>query len=60
VQRARALAKDHTLAALEITFGGLAVRAHGDLMLALTGAAAPMTVEDRQVEVRSRCGTARR
>ena len=29
------------------------MRAHGDLMVALTGAAAPVTVEDRQVAHRS-------
>src|SRR5687767_15387598 len=50
---ARLLAQDYTSAALEVTFGGLAVRAHGDLMLALTGAEAPATVEDRQVAHRS-------
>ena len=50
---ARLLAQDYTAAALEVTFGGLAMRAHGDLMVALTGAAAPVTVEDRQVAHRS-------
>jgi biotin-dependent carboxylase-like uncharacterized protein len=50
---ARLLAQDYTSAALEVTFGGLAVRAHGDLMVALTGAVAPVTVEDRPVAYRS-------
>jgi allophanate hydrolase subunit 2 len=50
---ARLLAQDYTAAALEVTFGGLAMRAHGDLMVALTGAAAPVTVDDRQVAHRS-------
>ncbi|WP_245647207.1 biotin-dependent carboxyltransferase family protein [Microtetraspora niveoalba] len=31
-------------AALEVTFGGLCVRAHGDLVIALAGAACPVTV----------------
>jgi allophanate hydrolase subunit 2 len=47
------LAQDYTSAALEVTFGGLTVRAHGDVMVALTGAAAPVTVDDRQVAHRS-------
>jgi biotin-dependent carboxylase-like uncharacterized protein len=50
---ARLLAQDYTSAALEVTFGGLEVRAHGDLMLALTGAEAPATVDDRSVAYRS-------
>jgi biotin-dependent carboxylase-like uncharacterized protein len=50
---ARLLAQDYTSAALEVAFGGLALRAHGDLMLALTGAEAPATVDDRQVAYRS-------
>lgn len=36
-----------------MTFGGLAVRASGDLMVALTGAEAPATIEERQVAYRS-------
>ena len=36
-------------ASLEVTFGGLAVRARGDLLVALTGAPAPVTVEGRPV-----------
>ena len=35
---ARLLAQDDTAAAIEVTFGGLEVRAHGTVMLALTGA----------------------
>src|SRR3954469_6654005 len=50
---ARLLAQDYAAAALEVTFGGLAVRAHGDLMVALTGAAAPATVDGRSVDYRS-------
>ncbi len=40
---ARLLAQDYTAAGIEVTFGGLALRAHGDVMLALTGAPAPAT-----------------
>jgi biotin-dependent carboxylase-like uncharacterized protein len=50
---ARLLAQDYTAAALEVTFGGLAVRAQGDLMVALTGADAPATVNGRQIAHRS-------
>jgi biotin-dependent carboxylase-like uncharacterized protein len=39
---ARLLAQDDRAAAIEVTFGGLEVRAHGTVMLALTGA--PVTV----------------
>ena len=46
---ARLLAQQYTAAALEVTFGGLSVRARGDVMLALTGAPAPATVDDRGV-----------
>lgn len=46
---ARLLAQDYTAAAIEVTFGGLGLRAHGDVMLALTGAPAPAT--DDGVEV---------
>jgi biotin-dependent carboxylase-like uncharacterized protein len=42
---ARLLAQDYTAAAIEVTFGGLALRAHGNVMLALTGAPAPAAVE---------------
>jgi biotin-dependent carboxylase-like uncharacterized protein len=50
---ARLLAQDYRAAALEVTLGGLEVRASGLLMLALTGAAAPATVEGRAVAHRS-------
>ena len=50
---ARLLAQDYTSAALEVTLGGLAVRASGDLMVALTGAEAPATIDDRSVAYRS-------
>jgi biotin-dependent carboxylase-like uncharacterized protein len=46
---ARLLAQPYTTAALEVTFGGLSVRAHGDLQLALTGAPAPAAVDGRGV-----------
>lgn len=46
---ARLLAQDYDHAALEVTFGGLEVRAVGDLMLVLTGAPTPATVEKRRV-----------
>lgn len=42
---ARLLAQDYTAAGIEVTFGGLAIRARGDVMLALTGAPAPALVE---------------
>lgn len=44
---ARLLAQDYGAAALEVTFGGLAVRAVGDLTVALTGAEAPARVGGR-------------
>ena len=46
---ARLLAQPYTAAALEVTFGGLSVRARGDVMLALTGAPAPADVDGRGV-----------
>jgi len=46
---ARLLAQPYTAAALEVTFGGLSVRARGDLQLALTGAQAPAAVDGRGV-----------
>lgn len=49
---ARLLAQDYTSAALEVTFGGLVARAHGDLMLALTGADAPVTADNRPLAPR--------
>jgi biotin-dependent carboxylase-like uncharacterized protein len=36
-------------AAVEVTFGGLCLRAHGGMYVALTGAPCPMTVDGRQV-----------
>jgi biotin-dependent carboxylase-like uncharacterized protein len=42
---ARLLAQDYAAAAIEVTFGGLEVRARGDVMLTLTGAPAPATIE---------------
>jgi biotin-dependent carboxylase-like uncharacterized protein len=46
---ARLLAQGYRAAAIEVTLGGLAVRAHGDVLLALTGAEAPATVEGTAV-----------
>lgn len=46
----RAVGNDERAAALEITFGGLAVRAHGDLLVALAGAPCPATVDGSPVE----------
>lgn len=46
---ARLLAQDGRSAALEVLLGGLAVRALGDLTLALTGAPAPATVDGTEV-----------
>ena len=46
---ARLLAQPYTAAALEVTFGGLSVRARGQLQLALTGAPAPAAVDGRLV-----------
>ncbi|GII65259.1 allophanate hydrolase [Sphaerisporangium krabiense] len=40
----RLLANPEGAAALEVTLGGLAVRAHGDLLVALSGASCPATV----------------
>jgi biotin-dependent carboxylase-like uncharacterized protein len=46
---ARLLAQDYVAAALEVTLGGLAVRALDTVYLALTGAPAPATVDGRGV-----------
>lgn len=46
---ARLLAQGYSAAGIEITFGGLAVRAHADVMLALTGAPAPALVDGSEV-----------
>ncbi|SKA22999.1 biotin-dependent carboxylase uncharacterized domain-containing protein [Marinactinospora thermotolerans DSM 45154] len=43
----RLLANDDGAAALEVTFGGLRARAHGDLTVAVTGAPCPVTVDGR-------------
>jgi biotin-dependent carboxylase-like uncharacterized protein len=46
---ARLLAQPYSAAALEVTFGGLSIRAHGDVQLALTGAPAPAAIDGRTV-----------
>ena len=46
---ARLLAQGYDAAAIEVTLGGLAVRAHGDLLLALTGAVAPARVNGTEM-----------
>jgi biotin-dependent carboxylase-like uncharacterized protein len=46
---ARLLAQDDCAAAIEVTYGGLAVRAHGTVMLALTGAPATVVEGPRRV-----------
>jgi biotin-dependent carboxylase-like uncharacterized protein len=46
---ARLVAQDYAAAGIEVTFGGLAVRAHGDVMLALTGAPAAADVDGSEV-----------
>ncbi|MBZ2195859.1 biotin-dependent carboxyltransferase family protein [Occultella gossypii] len=45
----RLLGNDDGAAALEVTMGGLTVRAESDLLLALTGASAPATVDGAAV-----------
>lgn len=50
---ARLLAQDYSAAALEVTLGGLEVRARGEVMVALTGAEAPATVDGHDVDYRS-------
>lgn len=45
----RLLGNDQGAAALELTIGGLEVRAHGDLLVALTGAPCPMSVDGTPV-----------
>ncbi|NYD41116.1 biotin-dependent carboxyltransferase family protein [Nocardioides panaciterrulae] len=45
----RLLRNDDDSAGIEVTYGGLAVRAHGDLLVALTGARCPATVAGRCV-----------
>jgi biotin-dependent carboxylase-like uncharacterized protein len=46
---ARLVAQDYAAAGIEVTFGGLEVRARGDVVLALTGAPARATVEGAEV-----------
>jgi biotin-dependent carboxylase-like uncharacterized protein len=46
---ARLVAQPYTAAALELTFGGLSIRAHGLVQLALTGAPTPAAVDGRGV-----------
>jgi len=46
---ARLLGQGYDAAAIEVTFGGLAVHAHVTVMLALTGAPAPASVDGTQV-----------
>lgn len=41
----RLLGNPEEAAALEVTFGGLTVRAHGGMFITLTGAACPMTID---------------
>lgn len=48
-EEAGAGAGGHGPAALEITLGGFEARVHGGLTIALTGAQAPVTVDDRPV-----------
>lgn len=47
---ARLLGQEYGAAALEVTFGGVEVRAVGDVMVALTGAPASATVDDRAAD----------
>ena len=47
--RARLLGQDCTAAGIEISLGGFAEHAHGDIMLALTGAPARATVDGIEV-----------
>jgi biotin-dependent carboxylase-like uncharacterized protein len=46
---ARLLAQGYDSAGIEVTFGGLVLRAHGEVMLALTGAPAPAMVDGTEV-----------
>jgi biotin-dependent carboxylase-like uncharacterized protein len=46
---ARLLAQDDACAGIEVTFGGLEIRAHGDVLIALTGAPAPATIDGIEV-----------
>lgn len=51
----RLLGNDEGAAALEVTLGGLEVRAHGGMFMALTGAPAAMTIEGTPVGHASVC-----
>lgn len=46
---ARLVAQDYAAAGIEVTFGGLVIRARGDVMLALTGAPAPAEMDGAAV-----------
>jgi biotin-dependent carboxylase-like uncharacterized protein len=46
---ARLLGQTYAAAALEVTFGGLSIRARGDVQLALTGAPTPADVDGRGI-----------
>src|SRR3712207_246306 len=50
---ARLLAQEYSAAALEVTLGGLHVRAAGELTVALTGAEAPATIDGHGADFRS-------
>ncbi|MBA8824758.1 biotin-dependent carboxylase-like uncharacterized protein [Saccharopolyspora lacisalsi] len=43
----RLCGNDESAAAVEVTLGGLTVRAHGDLVIAVTGAPCPVTIDGR-------------
>lgn len=45
----RLVANDEGAAGLEVLLGGLVLRAHGDLLVAVTGAPAPLSVDGRTV-----------
>lgn len=45
----RLLGNAENLAAIEVTFGGLQVRARGEVLVCVTGAPAPAAIEGRQV-----------
>lgn len=49
----RLVANPESAAALECTLGGLRVRAHGDLVVAVTGAPGQVTADGREVDLNS-------
>ncbi|MFC4786412.1 biotin-dependent carboxyltransferase family protein [Nocardioides sp. MAHUQ-72] len=49
----RLVGNPESAAAVELTLGGLTVRAHGDLLVAVTGAVCPLVVDGRQVAMNS-------